>query len=85
VADNQRHGVAEAARRGVVRSLGWHADVTPDQVVRALAALASDPAARAALAAAGRALVDGRGAERVVSAMLGTEPPAARAASEHGS
>lgn len=72
VADNQRMGLAEAARRGVVRSLGWHLDTTPEAVVAAVATLAADPAARTALAAAGRALVDGRGVSRVVSAMLET-------------
>jgi len=74
VADNQRKGLAECARRGLVRSLGWHVDTTPAAIARAVEALAADPEARVAMAAAGRATIDGHGVSRVVSAMLEGEP-----------
>lgn len=58
--------VAHVARLGDgVRSLGtaW----TAADVTAAVSALAADPAARAAMGRAGRAVVDGRGAERVAA------------------
>jgi spore coat polysaccharide biosynthesis predicted glycosyltransferase SpsG len=60
---------AHVARLGEgVRSLGmaW----TPDDVTAAVSALAADPARRAAMSRAGRAMVDGRGAERVAAEIL---------------
>jgi spore coat polysaccharide biosynthesis predicted glycosyltransferase SpsG len=56
------------ARRGAVASLGLH--WREDDVARTVAALVADPARRAAMARAGRALVDGRGAERVADRLL---------------
>lgn len=57
---------AHAARLGDgVQSLGTAWD--GDEVTAAVAALAADPARRAAMGRAGRATVDGRGAERVAA------------------
>jgi spore coat polysaccharide biosynthesis predicted glycosyltransferase SpsG len=54
--------------RGAVVSLGI--DPAPEQIAAAVAALVGDPERRAELARAGRALVDGRGAERIVGRLL---------------
>lgn len=53
--------------------LGTAAEVTPATIATALATLAADPAARARLAGAGRAAVDGRGTERLTAAVLERE------------
>ncbi|WCJ58883.1 UDP-2,4-diacetamido-2,4,6-trideoxy-beta-L-altropyranose hydrolase [Fontisphaera persica] len=65
LADNQRRNCHELAAAGAAVNLGWHETATPDQIAAALTALAADATRRAAMSAAGRALVDGRGAERV--------------------
>lgn len=70
VADNQRpvlEGVANNAA-GVV--LGWHEDLDAAGIAESVAALVADEARRRELAARGRALVDGRGALRVIDALL---------------
>ncbi len=69
VADNQRAVAPEAARRGLARSLGWHADVTPDAIARALAALARDAGERARMTEAGLRSVDGKGKDRAIAAL----------------
>jgi UDP-2,4-diacetamido-2,4,6-trideoxy-beta-L-altropyranose hydrolase len=69
LADNQRPAAAALAREGVTVALGWHAGLTPRGVAAAVAPLLEDGARRAALAARGRALIDGRGALRVLAAM----------------
>jgi spore coat polysaccharide biosynthesis protein SpsF len=65
-------GDAEHARaleaRGAVVSLGPH--WTEERIAQAVAALAGAPERRAAMAHTGRALVDGRGAERVAKRLL---------------
>lgn len=66
VADNQRPIAESLSNAGVARDLGWHEDVDESAVARAVAELSGDRAARARMAEAGRRLVDGRGAERVV-------------------
>lgn len=71
LADNQR-AVAEGMQAaGAARNLGW-APQDPVPVAIALDALSRDTAARQNLSAAGRKLVDGRGALRVVRALRGT-------------
>ena len=69
IADNQRPAAAALAERGVAVGLGWHAELTTDAVARAVTRLADDAPARAGLADRGRALIDGRGAQRVLEAM----------------
>ena len=70
VADNQRdiaRGVDEA---GTARNLGWWESVGAADIAAAVDGLVHDAAARRAMRRRGRALVDGRGAERVVAAVL---------------
>ena len=67
VADNQRELARALAACGVARDLGWHSEIAPEAIAEAVAQLREDGAARAAMSAAGRALVDGHGAARVVA------------------
>jgi len=66
VAPNQRPIAESLSRAGVARDLGWHADVNEETLARAVGELARDRAARTRLSEAGRRLIDGAGAERVV-------------------
>lgn len=60
--------VAEAlGRMGVARYLGWHEAVSMSAVRETVNELLTDPEARRLMAARGRELVDGQGADRVVS------------------
>jgi UDP-2,4-diacetamido-2,4,6-trideoxy-beta-L-altropyranose hydrolase len=69
LADNQLPGAVALARERTIVNLGWHADVTPEAIGAAVAALADDAERRAEMSRRGRELVDGRGAERVLAAM----------------
>jgi UDP-2,4-diacetamido-2,4,6-trideoxy-beta-L-altropyranose hydrolase len=69
LADNQRPAGAALAAAGLASVLGWHADVGEDAIAAAVTELAGDHARRAELVARGRALIDGRGPERVLAAM----------------
>jgi RimJ/RimL family protein N-acetyltransferase len=67
VAENQRPQIEAMVAAGAIRFVGDHAEVTPGTIVQAVTALAADAPARRALAAAGRRLVDGRGALRLAA------------------
>jgi UDP-2,4-diacetamido-2,4,6-trideoxy-beta-L-altropyranose hydrolase len=54
---------------GAARSLGSVSEATPAAMADAIALLAGDAGARAAMSVAGRAVVDGRGAGRVADAI----------------
>lgn len=69
LADNQRPAGAALQAEGLTVALGWHAELHPHAVAEAVGALAGDARRRAELAARGRALIDGRGALRVLEAM----------------
>lgn len=66
VAPNQRPIAESLSRAGVARDLGWYADVNEETLANAVGELARDRAARTRQSEAGRRLVDGAGAERVV-------------------
>jgi UDP-2,4-diacetamido-2,4,6-trideoxy-beta-L-altropyranose hydrolase len=69
-ADNQRPVATRLAELGTLRSLGEASALTTEAISDALAALFDDEPGRRAMSAIGRALVDGRGAQRVVQTML---------------
>lgn len=69
LAPNQRPIAAGLAQLGIVEDLGPEERVVATDVSRALSAIMADPGRRAQMAAQGRSLVDGRGAERVVAAI----------------
>jgi spore coat polysaccharide biosynthesis predicted glycosyltransferase SpsG/RimJ/RimL family protein N-acetyltransferase len=70
VTENQRTGYARAVAAGIAAGLGSLEDVraADPSAVAALRILLEDDARRAALRAAGRSLVDGLGADRVLDA-----------------
>jgi spore coat polysaccharide biosynthesis predicted glycosyltransferase SpsG/RimJ/RimL family protein N-acetyltransferase len=67
VAPNQRPQIDTMAAAGAIRFLGDHVQVTLDEIVQAVTALAGEEPARVAIAAMGRKLVDGRGALRLAA------------------
>ena len=68
-AENQRLGVEGVVRAGATLCLGTAAEASAERIAAAVARLAGQPEERARLARAGRALIDGRGAERVAAAL----------------
>jgi UDP-2,4-diacetamido-2,4,6-trideoxy-beta-L-altropyranose hydrolase len=72
IAENQRPIAEALERHGAAVHLGWHADLAPDRIATAVRALLDDPDRRRAMAAAGRRLVDGEGAARVLAHLLKT-------------
>jgi UDP-2,4-diacetamido-2,4,6-trideoxy-beta-L-altropyranose hydrolase len=73
-APNQVDIAAALARHGVGVDAGWHADVDEARLGEALASLADDVERRTQMAARGRALVDGRGADRVLARLVAEGP-----------
>ncbi|MCA6574339.1 MAG: UDP-2,4-diacetamido-2,4,6-trideoxy-beta-L-altropyranose hydrolase [Pseudanabaena sp. M57BS1SP1A06MG] len=67
IADNQKAIAAELDRHGVIINLGWHQDVTVEQIGFVLRELISDRPKRETMSKKGRELVDGNGAKRVIS------------------
>lgn len=66
LADNQAPGAERMHRAGAAHSLGWARALSPAALAEAVRQLISDPDGRARLARTAQALVDGRGAPRVV-------------------
>jgi spore coat polysaccharide biosynthesis predicted glycosyltransferase SpsG len=54
---------------GAATCLGWHANVSAQTVRQAVADLLDDPLERQAMARCGRKLIDGRGPDRLVTAL----------------
>src|SRR5262249_46379960 len=54
---------------GAATCLGWHANVSPATIRQAVGTLLSDPLERQGMARSGRKLIDGRGPDRLVSAL----------------
>jgi spore coat polysaccharide biosynthesis predicted glycosyltransferase SpsG len=54
---------------GAATCLGWHANVSPATLRQAVADLLGDPLERQAMARCGRKLIDGRGPDRLVTAL----------------
>jgi len=71
VADNQRHIADTLDLLGVAQSLGWHEQATEADLAAAVGNLLDDDSRRQAMAAAGRQLADGLGAERVLRELRG--------------
>jgi spore coat polysaccharide biosynthesis predicted glycosyltransferase SpsG len=69
IAENQRPGCEALLAEGVIDYLGTAAEATVDLLASRLLALARDPSPLALMSAAGRRLVDGEGAGRVVEAL----------------
>lgn len=69
LAENQRPNAEGLAAAGAFLNVGWHEDVSADDIAQALDSVLRCPDARARMRQRARALVDGRGAQRVVAAM----------------
>lgn len=69
LADNQEGIAHELSKRGVIASLGRGSDLAPSTIASQLRNLAHSRSVRREMSERGRALVDGRGAERVVVAL----------------
>jgi len=71
VSENQDGCAQYLHQHGIAISLGRQSQAQPAEAAAALSALAADPARRTEMSSRGRALIDGRGAERVVQTMAG--------------
>ncbi len=69
IAENQTNIAAELGAIGAVVNLGWHATVSVDRLATTVDALLFSSFRRLRMSQTGRALVDGRGADRVVSVL----------------
>lgn len=78
LAANQQRSIDGLSTLGVAQALGWHAQATPQSIAHAVQELLDDRPRRATMSAAGQALVDGLGVQRVIAALdrLGTSGPA---------
>ncbi len=70
LADNQRGVADELGKQGAAVHLGRGSDLSRSIIANQLGSLAGSPGVRREMSRRGRALVDGRGAERVVSALM---------------
>jgi RimJ/RimL family protein N-acetyltransferase len=73
VAENQRMVAAMLAEHGAAASLGWHAALSPEQIASQVDGLLDRQELRRSMSAAGRRLVDGCGARRVVKHLQGKQ------------
>jgi UDP-2,4-diacetamido-2,4,6-trideoxy-beta-L-altropyranose hydrolase len=69
LAENQLGVADELTKQGIAKSLGRGSDLAPSTIAAQLRSLAGSAEVRQEMSQRGRALVDGRGAERVVRAM----------------
>jgi len=67
IAQNQRSNAANLDKSGVCINLGWHETVSPARLAEEVKCLLTSKPRRAAMSHAGKKLVDGEGAKRVVA------------------
>jgi UDP-2,4-diacetamido-2,4,6-trideoxy-beta-L-altropyranose hydrolase len=67
LAENQRRNAIGLSHAGISVNLGWWKDLSIAAIADAIARLISNQGQREAMSRAGKVLVDGRGAERVVA------------------
>jgi spore coat polysaccharide biosynthesis predicted glycosyltransferase SpsG len=67
--EQQTRLAGEIELNGVAKNLGWHAAISADRLASALDVLLYSSFRRLRMSQQGRALIDGRGAERVVQAL----------------
>lgn len=68
-AENQRDIGRELAERDAARVLGWHTDVDPQAVARAVTEMLQSPSGLARMSRAAREICDGEGARRVAQVL----------------
>ncbi|HEY6329370.1 MAG TPA: UDP-2,4-diacetamido-2,4,6-trideoxy-beta-L-altropyranose hydrolase, partial [Blastocatellia bacterium] len=69
LADNQGPLARRLENAGILSSLGWHTELTEDRIASAINALIASPERRMSMSRAGRELIDGNGADRVVDCL----------------
>jgi UDP-2,4-diacetamido-2,4,6-trideoxy-beta-L-altropyranose hydrolase len=69
IAENQRTIADELSAAGAVFNLGWHEDVSTERIGSTVDGLVYSSFRRLRMSQRGRALVDGKGAERVAAAL----------------
>ena len=69
LADNQRRVAAGLTAVGTMQTLGWHDAITHQSLLNAVHNLARNVSMRRAMSIAGKHLVDGKGAQRIVDTM----------------
>ena len=67
LAENQSGGAEAMQRLNASRNLGWHADLQPEAIAMELEQLLGAKEVRDKMSDCGRALIDGRGAARVIA------------------
>lgn len=70
IADNQQLIAAELDKSGAAINLGWQRQVPAEQIASTLSEMIGSQYMREQMRQRGKALVDGRGAQRVVEALL---------------
>jgi UDP-2,4-diacetamido-2,4,6-trideoxy-beta-L-altropyranose hydrolase len=70
VAENQRRIAEELHALEIIENLGWHNEVSVKSLAAAIGSLQSSCSRRLRMSERGRALIDGRGAERVAQALF---------------
>lgn len=66
VSRDQEENASAISKTGAALSLGWHANLSEEDILGAIKKVMSDPEMRRAMSQSGRRLVDGKGAARVV-------------------
>jgi RimJ/RimL family protein N-acetyltransferase len=84
IAEDQRGNATELDRRGIARLLGDGVSLDEARVAEEIASLLADRPRREAMSVQGRALVDGRGAARIVAVMREAEIGIRRAGLDDG-
>jgi spore coat polysaccharide biosynthesis predicted glycosyltransferase SpsG len=69
IAENQRRIGEELGAAGVIVNLGWHTDVGVERIATSVDGLLYSSFRRLRMSQQGRALIDGKGAARVASAL----------------
>jgi spore coat polysaccharide biosynthesis predicted glycosyltransferase SpsG len=71
VLTEDQNGVGKGlAAEDIAVNLGWHEEVSEEQIAEALRKLIEERVRREMMSARGRQLIDGQGAERAVAALL---------------
>jgi spore coat polysaccharide biosynthesis predicted glycosyltransferase SpsG len=69
IAENQRAIAEELGAAGVVFNLGWHEEVSAERIATTVDGLLYSSFRRLRMSQTGRAVVDGKGAERVAATL----------------
>jgi len=74
LADNQRSVADNLAKYRLALNFGWHSEVNHDELLIQLRELILSPERREAMSKTGRRIIDGKGADRVLSGLADSMP-----------